>query len=127
MGFWFYMVFIDSLIPIAMIGFVFYFSKKAPKGINSVFGYRTRSSMRNRETWEYAHKHCGKVWLLTGCVTLSLSYISLIVMLLTLSKCLPTIGLYGGIVCGIQLVILIASIFPTEVALKKKFDSDRQN
>lgn len=33
MGFWFYMVFIDSLIPIAMIGFVFYFSKKAPKGI----------------------------------------------------------------------------------------------
>lgn len=73
------------------------------------------------------HKHCGKVWLLTGCVTLSLSYISLIVMLLTLSKCIPTIGLYGGIVCGIQLVILIASIFPTEVALKKKFDSDRQN
>lgn len=86
MGFWFYMVFIDSLIPIAMIGFGFYFSKKAPKGINSVFGYRTRSSMRNRETWEYAHKHCGKVWLLTGSATLSLSYISLIVMLLILRR-----------------------------------------
>ena len=86
MGFWVYMVFIDSLIPIAIIGFGFYFSKKAPKGINSVFGYRTRSSMRNRETWEYAHKHCGKVWLLTGCATLSLSYISLIVMLLTLRR-----------------------------------------
>lgn len=32
-----------------------------------------------------------------------------------------TVGTYGGIVCGIQLVLLILSIFPTEIALKRKY------
>ena len=35
--------------------------KKAPKEINSVFGYRTSMSMKNKDTWEFAHKYCGKV------------------------------------------------------------------
>ena len=31
---------------------------------------------------------------------------------------------YGGIICGVQLMVLVVSVFLTEVALKKKFDRD---
>ena len=60
MGFWIFMLIMDLLLPFAMIGFGRYFMKKAPKEINSVFGYRTSMSMKNKDTWEFAHKYCGK-------------------------------------------------------------------
>ena len=61
MGFWIFMLIMDLLLPFTMIGFGRYFMKKAPKEINSVFGYRTSMSMKNKDTWEFAHKYCGKV------------------------------------------------------------------
>ena len=39
MGFWIFMLIIDLLFAFTMIGFGRYFMKKAPKEINSVFGY----------------------------------------------------------------------------------------
>ena len=56
MGFWIFMLIMDLLLPFTMIGFGRYFTKKAPKEINSVFGYRTSMSMKNKDTWEFAHK-----------------------------------------------------------------------
>ena len=62
MGFWIFMLIMDLLLPFTMIGFGRYFMKKAPKEINSVFGYRTSMSMKNKDTWEFAHKYCGNTW-----------------------------------------------------------------
>lgn len=62
MGFWFFMLIMDLLTPIIMIGFGRYFLKDAPKEINPVFGYRTAMSMKNRDTWEFVHKYLGKIW-----------------------------------------------------------------
>ena len=41
MEFWIFMLIMDLILPFTMIGFGKYFMKKAPKEINSVFGYRT--------------------------------------------------------------------------------------
>ena len=46
MGFWIFMLIMDLLLPFTMIGFGRYFMKKAPKEINSVFGYRTSMSIK---------------------------------------------------------------------------------
>ena len=35
-----------------------------------------------------------------------------------------TIGIVATIVMTVQLIVLIASIFPTEIALKKSFNDD---
>ena len=70
MEFWIFMLIMDLLLPFTMIGFGKYFMKKAPKEINSVFGYRTSMSMKNKDTWEFAHKYCGKVWYVCGMVML---------------------------------------------------------
>ena len=73
MGFWIFMLIMDLLLPFTMIGFGRYFMKKAPKEINSVFGYRTSMSMKNKDTWEFAHKYCGKVWYVCGMVMLPIT------------------------------------------------------
>lgn len=125
MGFWIYMLFVASIIPLLMVGFGAYFRKKCPKNINPYFGYRTKRSMRNQETWQYAHKHCGNLLFVIGLIMLLLSYALMVVMLLTLNRDTATVGIYGGIICGIQCVVLIASGFLTEFALKKKFDTEK--
>ena len=97
------------------------YAKKAPKEINSVFGYRTSMSMKNKDTWEFAHKYCGKVWYVCGMVMLP---ITVIFMLLVIGKNEDCVGSIGGIICGVQLIPLIGSILPTEIALKKNFDKN---
>ena len=121
MGFWIFMLIMDLLLPFTMIGFGRYFMKKAPKEINSVFGYRTSMSMKNKDTWEFAHKYCGKVWYVCGMVMLP---ITVIFMLLVIGKNEDCVGSIGGIICGVQLIPLIGSILPTEIALKKNFDKN---
>ena len=120
MGFWIFMLIMDLLIPVTMIGFGSYFMKNAPKEINAVFGYRTSMSMKNKDTWEFAHKYC-KVWCASGIAMLS---ITVIFMFLVIGKNEECVGRIGGIICGVQLIPLIGSIFPTEVALKKNFDKN---
>ena len=72
MGFWIFMLIMDLLIPFTMIGFGYIFLKKAPKNINTLFGYRTTMSMKNKDTWEFAHKYCGKLWYVWGMILLSM-------------------------------------------------------
>jgi len=119
MGIWIFMLIMDLFLPFTMIGFGRSFMKKAPNEINAVFGYRTSMSMKNKDTWEFAHKYCGKIWCVCG---LAMLPITVITMLFVIGKSVEYIGTVGGIICGVQLIPLIGSIFPTEIALKKNFD-----
>lgn len=121
MGFWIFMLFMDILIPVTMIGLGKMFINRAPKEINMAFGYRTDMSMKNRDTWEFAHKYCGKIWYICGWVLLPLAIIP---MLFVIGQNEDTVGTLGGIICVIQLIPLIGSIIPTERALKKTFDKN---
>lgn len=94
MGFWIFMMIMDLLLPVTMIGFGRYFMKKAPNEINAVFGYRTSMSMKNKDTWEFAHKYCGKIWYVCGLVLLP---VTVIFMLLVIGKSEDYVGTVGGI------------------------------
>lgn len=121
MEFWIFMLVMDMLIPFTMIGFGRYFIKTAPKEINTVFGYRTTMSMKNKDTWLFAHKYCGKIWYITGLVLLP---ISLVVMFYVIGKTEDMIGTVGGIVSLVQMIPLVGSIILTERALKMNFDKN---
>lgn len=121
MGFWIYMLAMDLLFPVIMVVMGRYFMKKAPKEINYIFGYRTNMSMKNRDTWEFAHKYIGKLWFYLG---LLLVPITVIPMLFVIGSNEDIVGIVGGVVCAVALVILIAPIIPTERALKKTFDNN---
>ncbi len=121
MGFWIFMLVMDLLTPLTMMGFGYYFVKSAPKNINFIFGYRTEMSMKNKDTWKFAHKYCGRLWKRCG---LTLLLLSVGMMLWVVQKDIDTVGKMGSVICVIQMVVLIGTIFPTEIALKKNFDKD---
>ena len=118
-GFWIFMLLCLMLVPFVMIGFGGLFSKSAPKTINATFGYRTKRSMKNRDTWDYAHKVCGRVWRRWGVVLL---IVSVLAMLLCLGKDTATVGYWSVLIMAAQILVLLLSILPVERALKKEFD-----
>ncbi len=121
MGFWLFMLVMDLLFPATMIGIGKSFQKAAPKDINSVYGYRTAMSMKNRDTWEFAHHYCGRLWFRLGLILLP---VNLIPMLLVIWESRELVNIVGSVLCAIDTVIIIATIFPTEAALRKNFDQD---
>jgi len=116
---WIFMFIVDLLVPITMIGFGSLFIKKAPGQINSVFGYRSSRSMKNKETWKFAHRYCGTIWRTAGWIML---FITMILMFFIVHKSVKLIGIFGGILCLLQSIVLILTIIPVESALKKNFD-----
>jgi hypothetical protein len=122
MGFWIFMLIMDMLVPITMIGFGSYCQKSGgPKEINPLFGYRSSLAMKNVNTWRFAHTYIGRLSRVAGYI---LTPVSAGVMLFMLGKDIDTVGTIGGIVCGVQCVFFIALAIFTEIELKKNFDKD---
>ena len=121
MWFWWFMLICDLLIPILMIFAGRMMWKHMPKNINGVIGYRTSRSMKNMDTWEFANSYCGKLWCKIG----KIMFFPSIILHIPFYGCsTEAIGTFGSILCTIQVIILIISIFPTEAALKKNFTEE---
>lgn len=121
MWFWWFMFVCDLLIPVIMLVSGRIMWKHPPKDINGFVGYRTTRSMKNMETWKFAHEYCGRLWWKIGFIML---IPSIAVHLPFYNKSRDFIGVLGGILCTIQCMVLLASIFPAERALKKNFTED---
>lgn len=121
MGFWVFMLLMNMLVPLTMIGFGTMFRHHIPDEINTAFGYRTKMSTKNQDTWEFAHQYCGRLWFICGLVLLPLSNVP---MLFVIGQGEDVVGNLGGIICVIQCVCLVGTIFPTERALRKNFDQN---
>lgn len=121
MWFWWFMLISDLIVPILMIFSGRMMWKHTPESINGIIGYRTSRSMKNMDTWKFAHNHCGKLWYRTGWIML---FPSIIVHLPLYRQSTEVIGSFGAILITIQTIILIISIIPTELALKKHFTDE---
>ncbi len=106
------------LIPVMMIGLGLLFMKKPPKKINGVYGYRTRLSMKNQETWDFAHQYFGRLWYKCGIILL---LATVILLLCLIGKDEDTMGIVITVLITIQMIGLIGCIFPTESELRRKF------
>ena len=118
-GFWIFMLVMVLLVPLTMMlfGYLFYF--KPPKNINGIYGYRTKRSMKNSQTWEFAHEHCGWLWMRFGAVLFA---ISLFCMNRVGGMDVDAVGIWGGVFVTIQSIFLVLTIPLTERALRKNFD-----
>ena len=119
MGFWVFMLVMVLLVPLTMVGFGRRFLTRPPTRINAVFGYRTTMSMKNKDTWTFAHGYCGRLWYRWGLLLLPLSAIA---MLFVWGQDVDTVGTAGIILCLLQVLPLAGAIIPTELALKRTFD-----
>lgn len=121
MWLWWFWLICDLFIPLVMIVVGRMTWKHCPKNINSLIGYRTTRSMKNMDTWKFAHEYCGKLWWKLGWL----------IMILTALMYIPLyqgndnkIGIAGTVLITIQCTVLIISIYPTEKALKEHFNDD---
>ena len=121
MGFWLFMLAMNLIIPLSMLLLGKRFMKSAPGQINMLFGYRTTRPMKNQDTWQFAHRQFGTLWFRSG---LALLPLTIAAMLLLLGKNEHTVRSAGGLICMVQLPVMLYAIFPTERALKKMFDED---
>ena len=119
MGFWLFVTVMDLLVPAIMLYFGRRFQKKPPEKINHVYGYRTARSMKNQETWRFAHETCGRLWVRLGAVLLLLS---LAAAVMTFGRGVEAAGIVSAVVVVVQMVVVIGSIVPVERALKRNFD-----
>ena len=120
MGFWIFMLITDLLVPLIMLIFGRYFTKKAPNEINYLFGYRTPRSMKNEKTWQFAHQTIGKIWWRAGWLFL----LPIIALFFMIKASVDVVGTVGAAICLAQTVALIFTILPVERALKRRFDDD---
>ena len=118
MEFWCFMLVFDLLIPIIMILCGRMMWKHPPKSINGIVGYRTRRSMINSNTWQYAQEYCGRLWWKIGWVML-LPSVLLHIPFYGSSE--NVVGVMGCILCTMQCIALIVPLYVTESALKKNF------
>ena len=121
MGIWFMMLGFNLLIPAIMLGSGKLFSKNSPKDINWIIGYRTTMSMKNEDTWAFAHKVAGAFWWKWGWITLA---VTAIVMLLLLGQSVELVSTVGCVLMFLQLIPVLAVIPHTEKALRNTFDKD---
>lgn len=121
MGFWIFLFIMVLICPITMIGFGKLFMKYTPTNINNVFGYRTHMSSINGDTWEFAHKYFGRIWYFSG-ITLLIP--SILAFLFVFGKDKDFVENVGMVVQTVQIIVMLATIFPTEAALRKNFDKN---
>lgn len=120
MAFWIFMLLCCMLTPLLQLLFGFLFVKRPPRQIGGLFGYRTNMSMKNMETWLFAHLYCGRLWFRIG---LALLPLTILAMLPVLGKSEDVVGWVGTAVVVIQGVALLLPVFWTERALRRLFDS----
>ena len=93
-----------------LIIFIIYFLYP-PKKINYLYGYRTKQSMRNNETWTFANKYAAKLLI-------NFSIYSLFIPPLLYF-------LYPEYICIITIIVhttlTLSVIYFTEIQLKRKF------
>lgn len=112
---------VNLLIPAIMLIAGKLFLKNSPKNINWIIGYRTGMSMKNEDTWIFAHQTAGAFWWKWGWFTLAITAIS---MLLLLGQSVEIVSIVGCIIMFLQLIPVIAVIPHTEKALHNTFDKE---
>jgi uncharacterized membrane protein len=120
MGIWFFLLVINLVIPLSLFFFGWILYKKTPKDINYVFGYRTKRSMTNENTWIFAQRYFGRRSIYLG---LLLILMTIVLMLLVIKKDNDVIANTSMVLVVCECIPLFLLIFATEKALKKQFDN----
>ncbi len=96
--------------------------KHPPKDINSTIGYRTKKSSKNQETWDFAQRLAGKVFLIIGIVNFAVC--SLIILLFVNKQNVDHMFL---VLAYCQIAECFVVILITELKLKKKIENMNKN
>lgn len=105
------------LTPVAMAAVGLAWRIHPPKNRNQMLSYRTVLSMKNEDTWQFAHHQVGKLWVRLGVL---LAIVSAVLMV-WFKDSFMSFALW--LVVG-QMVLLCVSVFLVDTLMKAVFDED---
>ena len=115
------MLILVAFIPLLLIVIGKIFEKYPSREPNIAIGFRTKLSMMNKETWDYAQRLFPKAWISLGRTMLPLS---LIILFLLFSEDKDYTGNLVLILMIVQVVLMLGSILYVNLKLKAAFNSD---
>ncbi len=116
----FYIVF-TLFVPILMTVCGIAMKKCHSDEPNNIIGYRTKRSVKNKDTWKFANELAGTLWIKTGVILTVLSAVFSIIYFYVSAKSGVWIMMSAMI---IQSGFMIGTIYPVEKALQEKFDEN---
>ena len=121
MWFWWFILLCDCSIPLIMMITGRRIRYHCPKKIHGIIGYRTKRSMKNMDTWKFAHAHAGNLWWELG---IGLFVPTLLIHIPFYGASDNALGSVSTVLIAVQLSILIGSVYQTEAALSQAFNED---
>lgn len=113
-------IFIVNLIIPAVMLFGGYMMRKCPpRSISRWVGFRTALSMKNADTWAFAHACCGQVWWKIGWISLALSVLGQLPFAKAGEETLETLAL---VMVLAQSFVLLGTVVYVQRELKRAFD-----
>jgi ACR3 family arsenite efflux pump ArsB len=109
--------FVLAVIPVPLGLFALAWRKNPPADIG-IYGYRTKLSMRSKESWDYAHKLCAKLFPRYNLILLIASEIVLFIGY-AISK--DHVMIIAICLLVIQTVLVFLMCIQIDRALKEKF------
>lgn len=119
MGTWIMIVITYILIPALMTGAGWMIWKHSPKNINAIYGYRTRMSSLNQNTWRFAQEYAGRLWVRWG---IRMMPVSILLLMIFAASGETAASIAGSVLCMVQILIMLSSIAVVERTLNKVFD-----
>lgn len=87
-----------------------------PKKINSLYGYRTRSSMKSQERWEFAQQYSANQFIRIGLVLCASSL---------LGTWFPLTDIWGALLGLVTVIVaVVVLIIRVEKKINQKFELD---
>ena len=77
--------------------------------------------MKNMDTWEFAHHYIGRLWWIIGWVSVVTAVLA---QLPFIGSSDDTVSIVSCVIMTVQLLVLVATAIPTEMALKRTFDEN---
>ncbi len=109
-----------------MIHFGTYYKNGSPKTINKTIGYRTKMSMINNDTWQFAHNYWADISGKIGRFLIPIPIIPILFFFFVFNDDTTNIDIMSIlviIILAIEVIAYFFAIFLTEKALKRTFDS----
>lgn len=105
------------LCPMAMAAVGILWRFKTPAFQSKGLVYRTELTEKSPEVWEFAHIHCGKLWLRFGLILLVIS----VLLMKFLAGSYQKFILW--LLCG-QMLVMCITVFMIEILVKNLFDEN---
>jgi len=107
-------------MSLLMFGFGRILMQMPPDKMNYIYGYRSKMSMKNQDTWNFAQKYAGKVWVYSSLINVVIS--AMIVLIFKSTDISETVTI---IFLNVIQPLILLLVFPlTEIKLRKTFNKD---